>query len=56
MTNVTVTAGPGIEEVAGKSLTEVLALARRLGHGWPVKSCMQHGIWVNTYTVEVATL
>lgn len=53
MTNLTVTAGPGIEEVAGKSLTEVLALAKRLGHSWPFKSCIHNGVWINTYLLEV---
>lgn len=54
MTNLTVTAGPGIEEVAGKNITEVLALAKRLGHIWPFKSCRIGGVWVNTYAVEEA--
>lgn len=54
MANLTVTAGPGIEEVAGKNITEVLALAKRLGHIWPFKSCRTGGVWVNTYAVEEA--
>ncbi len=52
MTNLTVTAGPGIVEVAGKNIAEVLALAKRLGHSWPFKSCRTGGVWVNTYAVE----
>lgn len=52
MTNLTVTAGPGIVEVAGKKITEVSALARRLGYSWPFKSCRTGGVWVNTYAVE----
>ena len=54
MTNLTVTAGPGIVEVAGKNIAEVLALAKRLGHSWPFKSCRIGGVWVNTYAVEEA--
>ena len=49
MTFTTITAKNGIEEIAGKSLREVLALAARLGHGWPHRSAMQKGVWVNAY-------
>lgn len=56
MTNLTViTRSKGFEEVAGKSLRDVLALASRLGHQWPAKSERQNGIWINTYRVQSAS-
>lgn len=54
MTNLTVvTRGKDFEEVAGKSLREVLVLASRLGHEWPAKSERRKGVWINTYRVSV---
>lgn len=52
MKNVTVVTRPGVEEVTGKSLGDVLALAKRLGHQWPAKSQRIAGLWVNTYSIE----
>lgn len=52
MTNVTVTTHAATEEVAGKDIRQVINLAQRLGHVWPVKSERQNGLWVNTYSLE----
>lgn len=50
MRNLTViTRDKDFEEVAGKSLRDVLALASRLGHQWPAKCERNNGVWVNTY-------
>lgn len=52
MKNLTViTRSKGFEEVAGKSLRDVLVLASRLGHQWPAKSERRNGVWINAYKV-----
>lgn len=55
MTFTTITAKNGIEEIAGKSLREVMALAARLGHEWPSKCERKNGVWLNTYKSSVTT-
>jgi hypothetical protein len=54
MTNVTVTTHAATEEVAGKDIRQVINLAQRLGHVWPVKSERQNGLWVNIYKLTAA--
>lgn len=54
MTNVTVTTHAATEEVAGKDIRQVLTLAQRLGHVWPVKSARKNGVWVNIYPLKPA--
>ncbi|MDY0186268.1 MAG: hypothetical protein RBR43_10385 [Desulfuromonadaceae bacterium] len=54
MTNVTVTTHAATEEVAGKDIRQVINLAQRLGHVWPVKSERQNGLWVNIYKLKAA--
>ena len=49
MISTTITSKNGIEEIAGKSLREVMALASRLGYGWPLKSERCAGVWIHTY-------
>lgn len=55
MINATITTRETTEEIAGKRLRHVTALAQRLGHTLPRKLYRENGIWVGVFRRQDAS-